>query len=67
MINWTQLKETVLFFESIIVFQPGITVRKPGITKCGNTSKQKASLQTHMATAVLIQVMTYKGLSQLDQ
>lgn len=56
-----QLKETALFLESTVAPLPGIMVRRLGITRRGNASKQKFSLRSHAAAAVPTQAAAYES------
>lgn len=62
MTDQTQLKETALFFESIVPSLLGIIVKKPGITRCNEAPKHKTFLQLYMAAVLVpIQAVAYEN------
>lgn len=67
MTNRTQLEKTALFFKSTVAPPLGIIVRKSGIARCNDMSKQKVSLQLYATAAVSVQAVVYENLGQSDQ
>lgn len=44
-----------------MVLSSSITIKKPGIARHGNMSRQKAFLQTYIAMTAPMQTVAYKG------
>lgn len=59
--NQTQLEEIAFLLKSMIVSTLSITVRRPDITRCGETSKHKTFLQLYATTLMLVQAVAYKS------
>lgn len=61
MTNQIQLKKIVFFFKNTVIFPSSIIIKRPGIIRRSNMSKQKAFLQLHIAIVVSVQMAIYKS------